>query len=119
MVQRERIGGMRRWVGRLAVVRAFIEVGRRELDEKDGGGEPALINAACSGHLDIVKVLVRAGAGVDVANSDGCAPLHDCTRLRFLRSWPTSSPKAEPCTRELLMTRSAWSRCDGGCSAEV
>jgi len=58
-------------------VRAFIEVGRRELDEKDGGGEPALINAACSGHLDIVKVLVRAGAGVDVANSDGCAPLHE------------------------------------------
>ena len=54
--------------GKLEVVRAFIEVGGRDLDEKAGDGRTALWWAACKGHIEIVNVLVEAGAGVDVAS---------------------------------------------------
>jgi len=62
--------------GKLEVVRAFIEVGGRDLDEKGENGWTALYFAANEGHLDIVKVLVQAGAGVDVTNNYGNTPLH-------------------------------------------
>ena len=62
--------------GKLEVVRAFTEAGGRDLDEKDGGGYTALFNAADNGHLDVLKVLLQAGAGVDVATNYGTTPLH-------------------------------------------
>ena len=45
-------------------------------------GQTALWNAACQGHLGIVKLLLDAGAPVDIANNDGvspiiCALIHD------------------------------------------
>ena len=46
------------------------------MDEKSGNGWTALCNAAWSGHLEVVKVLVQAAAGVHVANNSGDTPLH-------------------------------------------
>jgi len=39
-------------------------------------GGTALFYAAMNGHLEVMKVLVQAGAGVDVARDTGMPPLH-------------------------------------------
>ena len=54
--------------GKLEVVRAFIEVGGRDLDEKDRSGYTALFWAAWNNNIEVVQFLVQAGAGVDVAH---------------------------------------------------
>ena len=61
--------------GKLAVLRAFIEVGGRDLDEKNEYGYTALCLAAGKGHLEVVTALVQAGAGVDVGDEGGDTPL--------------------------------------------
>ena len=79
-------------------MRAFIEVGGRDLDEQDGDGgdgdtsDTALSIAACKGHLEVVTVLVQADTGVDVASSEGGTPLHDAAmkgQLEECASIPT------------------------------
>ncbi|KAG2424640.1 hypothetical protein HXX76_014365 [Chlamydomonas incerta] len=39
-------------------------------------GDTPLYGAAYSGHTEVVKALVAAGAGTDMANKDGATPLH-------------------------------------------
>ena len=67
---------MRRRMGRLRLCERSLRWGGRDLDEKAGDSYTALIYVAFYGHLEVVTVLVQAGAGVDVAENCGWTPLH-------------------------------------------
>jgi ankyrin repeat protein len=45
------------------------------MNEEDSQGNAPLLLAYRSGNLDIIEVLVRAGAGVSTANKRGDTPL--------------------------------------------
>ncbi|KAK3348712.1 ankyrin repeat-containing domain protein [Lasiosphaeria hispida] len=46
------------------------------INEKGTGGETALLQACRSGHLDVIRLLLRYGADPKVASSNGDTPLH-------------------------------------------
>ena len=42
----------------------------------DASGETALWKASAAGHLDIVHIILDAGADLDISRRDGCSPLY-------------------------------------------
>ena len=57
-------------------------------DTCDVHGQSALYLTSAKGHADVVRVLIAAGAGVDVAASNGFTPHHDRLLLRHARRRP-------------------------------
>ena len=62
--------------GDYQVVYQLIENGYRNTAAKNRDGQSALHLAAFYGHQDIVALLIRHGAGVNVADLSGYTPLH-------------------------------------------
>ena len=79
------------------VIQVLIDAGA-DIEAKDEKGRSPLLNASIkvrfSGNLDIVKMLVRAGAGVCVANNDGdtclvlASSVGNTETVRYLASLP-------------------------------
>ena len=63
--------------GHTAVVRSLLKAGADH--RPNTAGQTPLFAAATGGHVDAAKVLVRAGAEVDAATSEGWTPLHIAT----------------------------------------
>ncbi len=62
--------------GDLAAVRAALALNPALVRSSDDTGDTAVHRAATGGHLDILAVLLDAGAPVDTARADGSRPIH-------------------------------------------
>ena len=62
------------------IVQVLIDAGADVDAQENKGGRSPLHFACASGVLDVVKMLVEAGAGVCVTDSDGCTCLHYAAR---------------------------------------
>ena len=67
--------------GRTAIVKQLLATGVCAVDAPDADNMTALLHAAYGQHLEIVKILVGAGADVSHRNSEGHTALH-LARLR-------------------------------------
>ena len=62
--------------GRLDEVRSLLDLDGININDGSQGGTP-LLAASQSGHIDIAKVLIQAGANVNQADTKyGCSPLY-------------------------------------------
>ena len=59
----------------------------RFLNQLDINGISALHHAARYNHLEIVMLLVKHGADVNIKNDDNQTPLHFCARLSYKSFW--------------------------------
>lgn len=48
------------------------------------GGQTPLHAAASNGHLETVRILIRAGAKLDVPDSANCTPLKSTVRFKYM-----------------------------------
>ena len=74
-------------IGDTGLVEYLIEKGAditRYANNEDGEGEPALYFAAHDGYVDIVKVLLDAGAEPDSCGDHGVTPLHTAAMQRHI-----------------------------------
>ncbi len=60
-------------------VQAFLKGKEVDVNERDWDDLTALITASSSGHLDIVKLLIKAGADVNAADKDGITALMEAS----------------------------------------
>ena len=73
--------------GDTGLVQYLIEKGAditRYANNEDGEGEPALYLAAQDGHVDIVRMLLDAGAEPDSCGDHGVTPLHTAAMQRHI-----------------------------------
>ncbi len=59
-----------------AIVQTLLKKGGINLDKRDGLGNTPLYYSCQKGARDIVKILVEAGADVNLANNQSATPLH-------------------------------------------
>ncbi|CAM9662177.1 unnamed protein product, partial [Phaeothamnion confervicola] len=62
--------------GRKATVSAVLAVNRHVVGARDGHGRPPLLLACQAGDLALVRLLLDAGAKIDVRDASGTTPLH-------------------------------------------
>mmetsp|Transcript_12279 Transcript_12279/g.17873 ORF Transcript_12279/g.17873 Transcript_12279/m.17873 type:complete len:905 (+) Transcript_12279:111-2825(+) len=61
------------------LVQSFLKGKEVDVNEKDWDDLTALITAASAGHMDIVKVLLKAGADVNASDKDGITALMEAS----------------------------------------
>lgn len=67
------------WRGETDKLLALLDAGRNVpvmIDVRDGQGRTPLAHAAAQGHTDAVRLLLEAGADVDLCGDDGRSALH-------------------------------------------
>jgi ankyrin repeat protein len=64
------------YAGRTDDVRGILLLNRYDIDEPDAWGETALLVACRSGHAEIAKLLLRAGANPRIPSMEMLTPLH-------------------------------------------
>lgn len=55
------------------------------IDDRDGGGNSALLHASARGHYDVVRMLANAGADPDLRNQNNATPLMHAASAGFGR----------------------------------
>ena len=68
--------------GETKEVQALLEFGSLDLNQGDYDRRTALHLAANEGHLDVVKLLCKAGADVNVKDRFGDRPLDDAKKAK-------------------------------------
>ena len=63
-------------VGKAELFQRILKLERIDVDETDTWGETALLVACRSGHPEIVRMLLAAGADASIASNEGVTPLH-------------------------------------------